>query len=78
LARFDADLDAEACRCKAQGALALAAAAADRLIAAELRLLAERYLSHALELEARRRLIPRPRAPRAVPPPSSDAYRGDN
>jgi len=74
-------LDAKAYRLKAQDILVQADAAADHLIATELRLLAERYLNLAAELERgkrrRARVTPRPRARRADPRPSSGAGRGN-
>lgn len=71
--------DADAYRGKARDVLVKANAAADELIAAELRLLAKRYLKRALELDRARRtrLTPPPRKPRAGPRPSSGANRGD-
>lgn len=72
-------LDAEGFRGKARDVLAKADAAGDLCIATELRLLAERYLSRALELDGARRpglTPPRPEPP-AGPRPSSGAGRGD-
>jgi len=74
--------EADAYRGKARDILAQAEASADHLIATELKLLAERYLNLAAELESgkrrRVRLTPRPRGRRADPRPSSGADRGDS
>ena len=85
MASKQATPDAEMYRVKARDILAQAEAAADHLIATELRLLADRYLTRALELESgprrrarRTRLTPRPQARRAGPRPSSGAGRGDS
>jgi len=84
VARKRLGCDAEFVRAKARDVLAQADESTDRLIAAELKLLAERYLTRALELDdaARRRarrvhLTTRRRKARAGPRPSSGAYRGD-
>jgi hypothetical protein len=75
--------EADAYRGKARDVLAKADAADDHLIATELRLLAERYLNRALELDGgrrrarRTRLTPPRREKRADPRPSSGAGRGD-
>ena len=85
VARKEPAPDADAYRGKARDILAQADAAADRLIATELRLLAERYLNLALEFESakrqrarRTRLTPRPQGRRAGHRPSSGAGRGDS
>jgi hypothetical protein len=84
VAKKDRGVDGEVFRGKARDVLAKADDAADLLIAGELKLLAERYMNRARELEDRairraRRLglTPRRQKSRAAPRPSSGAYRGD-
>jgi hypothetical protein len=81
VAKRDPGSDAALFRGKARDILAKADDSNDRIIAGELKLLAERYLDRAVELDGtasrRTRPTPRRRKPRAGPPPLSAAYRDD-